>query len=386
MGIKQLGKKFLWTLSLVALVISMAIPAIADDVPNPGTRLFMQAVKPDIMRSGDEFTVQVYLAGATDLAGIAFEVSYDPAVLQVVPDPEDHSVTVNSDVFKTVGDIENPFFRLDAEGKVRIDGTTYTAGYDAQQNSVLNPLTTGGEPVLTGTIKFKLLKEISTQLDFSFSELIDNGYPAPVTIPHDAVPLVIEPLNLSPDFILNFDAASYELNADDTRNTIVTAISNGVSYDVTADAVFSSDDTAIAEVDSNGVITAKSAGETVIRAEYLGKLAEAGVIVTEVEGCFIATAAYGSYLDPHVQVLRDFRDNTLLKHSWGKWLVALYYHNSPPLADFIARHEVLRLLVRIALTPVVFSIEYTGLFFLFLISIAIVPLVRRQYNRRQYSI
>jgi uncharacterized repeat protein (TIGR01451 family) len=75
-------------------------------------------------------------------------------------------------------------------------------------------------------------------------------------------------------------------------------------------------------------------------------------------GCFIATAAYGSYLDPHVQVLRDFRDRYLMKSSMGRDLVSLYYTYSPPTAEFIARHKGLRLVTRAVLTPVVYAISY----------------------------
>lgn len=75
-------------------------------------------------------------------------------------------------------------------------------------------------------------------------------------------------------------------------------------------------------------------------------------------GCFIATAAYGSYLDPHVMVLRHFRDNVLLKTELGSAFVQFYYTHSPPIADFIAQHETLRILFRIALTPLVFGAEY----------------------------
>lgn len=70
-------------------------------------------------------------------------------------------------------------------------------------------------------------------------------------------------------------------------------------------------------------------------------------------GCFIATAAYGSLLHPHVKVLRQFRDHYLLNSETGQRFVQLYYTYSPPLADFIAGNQILRGTVQLALLPLV---------------------------------
>ena len=70
-------------------------------------------------------------------------------------------------------------------------------------------------------------------------------------------------------------------------------------------------------------------------------------------GCFIAAAAYGSLMEPHVKILRDFRDKCLLDNALGKGFVKAYYRYSPPITDFISKHDNLRAVVRLSLPPVV---------------------------------
>jgi len=70
-------------------------------------------------------------------------------------------------------------------------------------------------------------------------------------------------------------------------------------------------------------------------------------------GCFIATAAYGSSLDSHVDTLRSFRDQYLETNPIGSAFVSLYYKVSPPMADFIDEHPTLKPIVRAGLVPAV---------------------------------
>jgi YVTN family beta-propeller protein len=73
--------------------------------------------------------------------------------------------------------------------------------------------------------------------------------------------------------------------------------------------------------------------------------------------CFIATAAYGSFLDPHVHALREFRDRRLRTNAFGREFISFYYDHSPHVAAFIAAHESARVGTRLLLTPLVFAIE-----------------------------
>ena len=72
-----------------------------------------------------------------------------------------------------------------------------------------------------------------------------------------------------------------------------------------------------------------------------------------IENCFIATAAYGSSLEPQVEMLREFRARFLLDNVLGRTFVKLYNTYSPELAGFIARHSSLRAIVRLSLLPIV---------------------------------
>jgi hypothetical protein len=79
--------------------------------------------------------------------------------------------------------------------------------------------------------------------------------------------------------------------------------------------------------------------------EFIDKFAEKHNIYLK-KGCFIATACYGSHYAREVQLLRNYRDDVLLKTATGKKLVIAYYFISPPIAKTIEHSEKLKYVIR----------------------------------------
>ncbi len=78
-------------------------------------------------------------------------------------------------------------------------------------------------------------------------------------------------------------------------------------------------------------------------------------------GCLITTAAFGSELAPQVQMLRELRDNTLLKTSSGSAFMTefnqFYYSFSPTVADWEKQNPVFREIVKATITPLITTLS-----------------------------
>jgi hypothetical protein len=72
----------------------------------------------------------------------------------------------------------------------------------------------------------------------------------------------------------------------------------------------------------------------------------------QVEGCFVATAAWGSAMAREVQALRRARDRLRPASAVAATAVDLYYRGSPPAAAVVGRSEAARAAARRLLSPV----------------------------------
>ncbi len=65
--------------------------------------------------------------------------------------------------------------------------------------------------------------------------------------------------------------------------------------------------------------------------------------------CYVATAVYGDYNCPQVMVLRNFRNNYLLKHKVGKIFVKYYYKYSPNFVRKFKKYKAINNILRFTL-------------------------------------
>ncbi|MDR3001912.1 MAG: sel1 repeat family protein [Fibromonadaceae bacterium] len=73
----------------------------------------------------------------------------------------------------------------------------------------------------------------------------------------------------------------------------------------------------------------------------------------DLEGCYVATAVYGSYDAPEVLCLRQFRDKVLVPSIFGRLFISLYYRFSPPIAERLKEAQRINMFVRKVLDKVV---------------------------------
>lgn len=74
-------------------------------------------------------------------------------------------------------------------------------------------------------------------------------------------------------------------------------------------------------------------------------------------GCFIATAAYGTPLAQEISILRRFKDEHLARFYAGRIFVSTYYRLSPPVAAVIKQNKVFRAITRAFLRPVIWLLQ-----------------------------
>lgn len=145
---------------------------------------------------------------------------------------------------------------------------------------------------------------------------------------------------------------------------------------------------------SYGIINQTVRGSSVANTQtcHIGKPSEVMGLLSQSQNCFIATAAYGSSLDQHVQMFRNFRDLFLVTTNWGRVFVKSYYHYSPPIAHYIAQHPTIKSIVRGLLWPVwsfaYLSVQYgpSNASLLIVIALMIPLLVLQAYRTKKAQI
>ncbi len=267
---------------------------------------------------------------------------------RISPQTEEYDLDNPANAVTTVtwGTATNVTSIVDDDNYVLVKNTDYTV---AAINADSATLTILAEPYFEGK-HMDIGDSVVLTIDF------DVGTDATFTIASMGIQPSIYPVTADHDVI--------------ERNDVTTTITWGSAKSVVS--IVDDSEYLLAEDMHYTVtpVTALSSNLTILSSTYLaGKLRffgeklvltigfdagrDATLTITVPEVCFIATAAYGTPMAEEIQLLREFRDECLLTNPLGQALVGIYYRVSPPMAEFITEHPILRPVVRAGLLPAV---------------------------------
>ena len=198
------------------------------------------------------------------------------------------------------------------------------------------------------TTFYDVLFKNQSRLKFEWISMV-LGPPKPVT-------LVLSNLNLNPEKIQIGETVDVSVVVKNTGKT-----SKNYTITLKLDGKI---------VESKKVSLEAETSKTVC---FTLKPTDVGVFMVEVDGlwkkleikpskkCIIATTTYGSELAGEVQLLRGFRDNTVLKTFAGKQFMEVfngwYYSFSPQIANLIEKHPTLKNFMKIVLSPLILILK-----------------------------
>ena len=100
--------------------------------------------------------------------------------------------------------------------------------------------------------------------------------------------------------------------------------------------------------------------------------------------CPLVKSAQASYLEPHIDAVRAFRDRHLTTNLIGRVVADGYYAVSPTIGVVIDSYPVLKTAVRIAVTPLVYAIAYPTAAVVALVAALALLMVRVRRRNKDY--
>ena len=386
---------FLMAVVLMLAAVPIAVTGVALA---QGPTLVYISPSSQTVSPGEVFTVDIWVEPGEPIAGVQAGLSFDPALLTADSWVEGDLMNQNGDVtFVLGGTIDDVAGTIEGIGIVVLpaveeEGSFVTITFTAGE-------TTGTSPLVLTWVDVSILPGVPTDFtatdgDVTIEEAGISGCfisPASQTVSPGqefTVDVYIEPavaiqgvslgLNFDPDLLtadsceegdllnqnggftffsfLIIDNVAGHIGPIDGAVLGATVSGPGsfatitfTAKETTGTSPLDLSDVLVRDGGNQPVETAVTGGSVTIEEEGDG------------EGCFIATAAYGTSTAEEIDTLRAFRDEVLLQSSLGSQLVALYYEVSPPVADFISEHEGLRTLVReLLVDPVVWVVDAIG--------------------------